>query len=318
MQLYLIAFLMYFGTIHSDSLDITPMAQVGVGDNDNEVNADREQEGLYFAVDESEQFWLVDAIHRQIKAFNNKGRLMYIVLPENPSVRIDKIYVSGNYLITLSSEGILYFYNKYNGKLLGQSKLAVEEAYFNKAYFYGNILFLPQRGHPAPNENLYEFAIEIKEIPEQPVQFNVRQINFITQAWDLWDATNNNFLPFDSSCYSLLKGLNHLSLRGQSRDFILIMRLVGKVGKEDGYYLFLKKEKILKKIGIIPKSITGLISQTWWGEGAVFVGRNLYLMGVKYKDMKYFDSPQSVIISKIDLSKVDKLPTVPIEEIMRK
>jgi len=316
MQFSILTLLMFMGLIQSDSLNIAVITQVLVGDKKNDIHIHREQYGLYFAIDSNERFWLTDVLKKQIKSFDNKGRLLYIVLSENPSAQINKMYIHNDYLIALTSDGILYFYNKHNGKLVARQTLIVEHAIFNKAYFFDKYLFLPQDGSPLPNENLYEFVIEVNKSSEYVLSVNVRQLGLIINAYNS-DKKNDNYLPIDSSCYTALKGIDQLDFKGQSEDYILIRR-ESKNEENDFYYLFLKKNHIIKKIGSIPKSITGFVDNAWWGESSVIVGNRLFLMGVKYQDMKYYDNPQKIIISKVDLSNTDKMATMSIQEMLAK
>lgn len=320
MQPIIILLILLIGGIRSDSLRVTRVAQVTVGSHKNEVNVHRTQEGLYFAIDEHGQFWLVDAISRRIKCFNKKGELLYVIQPENPNARIDKIYLNGNYLFALSSESVLYLYEKYKGTLLDRTKLPVEKAYTNKAYFYDNVLFLPQPTRPAPAENLYEYSIEVRINPEQPIHLKVSQIRFFPKASFDPEKSSDNFLPIDSASIAILHGLSQTRFEGQSEDYILIMNLAGyeRPIPEASCYLFLKREQILKKIGDLPETITGLVSQTWWGECSTIVDNEIYLMGVKYRNMKYHEDPSEIILSKIDLNDISKLPSIPIEEILGK
>ena len=313
MHIYILSFLFLLTSIQFDSLDITPIAQVTIGDKRNDIHIDDFQRGVYFTIDENECFWLSDYENRQIKAFNNKGKLLYIINPENISASIEKLHIYDDYLIALKSDGVLYFYNKYEGKLLARKKLTVEHAIFNKAYFNGQYLFLPQFGSPFPNENLYEFLIEIKKPSEQTLSISVDKLNLIMNAYNS-DKKNNNYLPIEDSCYSTLKDIFQLSFKGQSKDYILIMNYSGPTKEEDGYYIFLKKNQLLKKIGKFPESITGIVDNSWWGEASVIIGNHLYLMGVKYKD----DNPKNIVISKVSLSNINKLTTVSVEEILVK
>jgi len=302
--------------VQSDSAVILPIVQVKIGDKRNEIRMDDFQRGACFAIDENEYLWLTDYKSRQIKAFNKEGEVVYIIIQNNISVSIDKIYVYSDYLITLTSNGVLSFYNKFNGKLLTQHKLKIERALFKNAYFYDKYIFLPQFGSPLPNENLFEFVIEIEKSTEQSISFNVRQIGCIINSYDS-NKMNNNYFPVDSACYSLLKDLHDLDFKGQSKDCILIRR-EGKDDKSDCYYVLFKKNYIIKSIGNFSKSVTGLIDNTGWGEASVIVGKYLYFIGVKYRDMNHYHNPQKIIISKLNLSIIDKLPTVTIEEMLAK
>jgi hypothetical protein len=289
------------------------MAQVAIGEGRNEIHLGWQQLGTYFTVDEDERLWLVDAEDGQVKAFDKQGQLIYIVPRENPGMSVDRVHVYKDYLITLS-EGILFFHNKYNGKLLREQKLDVENAIYNQAYFFSNYLYLPQHEY-GPIQNLYKFVFETKTTVGDSLNVNIHQLDLIPNARGIYRS--RSIFPIDSCCYTVLKDMDWQSFKGQSENYVLIMTEVGTTGKEeDCYYVLRKKDHLIKRIGKIPESITGLVANYGWGESSVIVGNVVYLMGVKYQDMKHgYHDPQKIIISKINLSNIDKLPSVPVEEI---
>ena len=108
-----------------------------------------------------------------------------------------------------------------------------------------------------------------------------------------------------------------MAFKGESKDYLLILR-EGDRYEENQYYVFQKRNRRIKKIGIFPESITGFLTNNWWGESSTIIGDYLYLVGVRYWNKKYPDIPAKIIITKIDLSNIEKLPTVTIEEVLAK
>lgn len=285
-----------------------PIKTIKIGDKAGEIKIDEQQIGLNFAVDADEHFWLTDIDSKQVKAFGGDGKFLYAVPPADgqSAATIDKIHVIGRYLIILKSDFTLDFYDKAVGTLIAKQKLEIKNAITNKAYFYGSYFFLPQFGMKFPNENIYGFKIDTAEISGCSAT-SVKSLGLFMDAYKA--DRKYQFLPVDKDSYPLLKDISSSEFKGQSDDYILIVKNVGNPAKEC-YYVYVKKERVFKKIGKVSEKITGMIANYGWGSSSIIVDNSLYLLGVKYRNMKDYEQPNEIIISKVDLNSIYKLPDV--------
>lgn len=291
--------------MHALELDV--VYEIPVGNGADSVNIDREQIGLSFAFDKQANVWISGGVSNEIKSFDKSGDLKNTIFVDSSEGLPVRLHVIGNNLVVLDTDCALTFYCSMTGKKLMRHTLGIESAIPNKAYFYQNYLFIPQFGKPFPNENICGVKIVGVSDEDSVQSMKIEILGCIKDSYVPNRAFQ--FLPVDSSSIVLFDRIQPIEFKGQSERYALIGKNLGDREKEC-YHLYVKSDNSFRKLGYPEEKLTGYIPNYGWGRSSAFLKNSLYFVGVKYLQDIGYKTPKEIVLSKVQLDDVVKMPVV--------
>jgi hypothetical protein len=287
-------------------MDLKPIVSIPVGGKDNEISMYDDQTGIDFEIIDG-NLYLLDDINNSIKVFSMAGAHKFTI--KTPDKKIKRIFHYSNLFILLSTPANIVFVSK-DGKTVFDHKLNIHDPNFLHAMLYDGYLFLPKIGSNILNETLTAFRLKIAyadTISRQLIEINEQDVT--ADSYDLKSAFQ--FFPAEKELYPFLTHLAPSDIAAQSKKYIVFSLNEGDAYvAKIGYYIFLKDERVFKRLGSFLEEVGGENYAGGWGRGHRIYNDSFYVLGAKYSDDEEFRTPINVIISKMDLSNVKNLPSV--------
>jgi hypothetical protein len=288
---------------------------IPVGGKQNEVAMYWDASGIEYGISSNGDIYILDHVNNKIKVFSKTGE--YKLKISNFAYKIQRINIFSDLLILVTDNKI--FVLNLAGEIVKEFSLNIGNiGAFNTIRFYNDIIFIPQTAIDFFSENMYMYRITNTNILNiKQDSLNLECLGFVKNFYKA--DRKYNELPVEKEFRPYLYNLRENEITCMSSDYIIFHRYYGPIKsgmKPSTYYLFVKRTKEFKKIGIHPLEKKNIMPISGRGRGEKIIDNTWYVLGGildKQKPVKYPIENKAIIIKKIDLTEYEKLPSVKVD-----